>query len=297
MEGPETGHPETRRPPAGEQKRGQPPTGHPLPFIPEGAELTPAVLERQERRLTEILHEVLEKAEEHGATIRALGALAFRIRCPEFKHMEYENERVLTDIDFVAYSREIDRVQDAFFELGWSENQNVLRLFGDKRRIFYHPTEPVHTDVFLDRLRFCHEIDFRGRLELDRFTITLADLLLEKLQIVEINRKDLIDVMMLLRQHDVSETEGVATAIDGAYIAHLLGRDWGFWRTATMNIAKVDSFAEEYLGVEEAAPVRKRLAVLSRLVDDEPKGVKWQLRSKVGDRVTWYREVEEVERD
>jgi len=274
-----------------------PETSHPVPFIPEGAELTPDVLEEQERRLKEILDELVAKADEHGATIRVLGALAFRIKCPDYKWMEYENERVLTDIDFVATMKEIDRVQDTFFDLGWEENQNVLRLFGDKRRIFYHPTEPVHTDIFIDKLRFCHEIDFRGRLELDRPTITLADLLLEKLQIVEINRKDLIDVMMLLRQHDVSETEGDNERIDGAYIARLLGSDWGFWRTATMNIGKVDGLADEYLGLDEAPPVRKRLAVLSRLIDDRPKSMGWRIRSKVGDRVTWYREVEEVERD
>ncbi len=270
---------------------------HPIPFIPEGARLTPEVLEEQERRLTEILDELVAKADERGATIRVLGALAFRIKCPDYKWMEYENERVLTDIDFVAAMKEIDRVQDTFFDLGWEENQNVLRLFGDKRRIFYHPTEPVHTDVFIDKLRFCHEIDFRGRLELDKPTITLADLMLEKLQIVEINRKDLIDVMMLLRQHTVSETEGDNSAVDGAYIARLLGGDWGFWRTATMNIGKADRLAEEYLGVEEAAPVRNRLAVLARLIDDQPKSMAWKLRSKVGDRVKWYREVEEVERD
>ncbi|MBD3367333.1 MAG: hypothetical protein GF405_04025 [Candidatus Eisenbacteria bacterium] len=274
-----------------------PETSHPIPFIPEGAELTPDVLEEQERRLSQILDELVAKADEHGATIRVLGALAFRIKCPDYKWMEYENERVLTDIDFMAYMKEIDRVQDTFFDLGWEENQNVLRLFGDKRRIFYHPTEPVHTDIFIDKLRFCHEIDFRGRLELDSPTITLADLLLEKLQIVEINRKDLIDVMMLLRQHAVSETEGDNAAVDGAYIARLMGGDWGFWRTATMNIEKVERFADEYLGIDEAAPVKKRLAVLSRLIDDQPKSMAWKLRSKIGDRVTWYREVEEVERD
>jgi hypothetical protein len=287
---------ETAAPASGEDMAA-PDQEHQIPFIPPGAKLTPGVLEEQERRLSEILDELVAKAEEHGATIRVLGALAFRIKCPDYKWMEYENERVLTDIDFVAAMREIERVQDAFFELGWEENQNVLRLFGNKRRIFYHPTEPVHTDVFIDKLRFCHEIDFRGRLALDRPTITLADLMLEKLQIVEINRKDLIDVMMLLRQHEVSDVEGVNERIDGAYIARLLGRDWGFWRTATMNIGKVDGFAVEYLGAEEAAPVKKRLGVLSRLIDDEPKSMAWKLRSKVGDRVKWYREVEEVERD
>ncbi len=267
-----------------------------VPFIADGTMLSPRVLEEQERRFSEILETILERARERGATMRVIGSLAFRLACPDYKHLEYENGRYLTDVDFVAYGREIDRVQDAFFDLGWSENQNVLRLFGDKRRIFYHPTQPVHSDVFMDKLRFCHEIDFRGRLEIEGTTISLVDLLLEKLQIVEINKKDLVDVMMLLRQHEVSE-DGDQHAIDGVYLAALCGRDWGLWRTTTMNLTKAMKLVPEYLDDDDARQVAGRLRVLQRLIDDAPKGLKWKMRSRMGDRVKWYREVEEVERD
>ncbi|MEA3409866.1 MAG: hypothetical protein U9Q95_05915, partial [Candidatus Eisenbacteria bacterium] len=236
------------------------------------------------------------KAAERGATMRVIGSLAFRLACPDFKRLEYDNKRYLTDVDFVAHGKEIDRVQDTFSDLGWSENQNVLRLFGDKRRIFYHPSEPVHSDVFIDKLRFCHEIDFRGRLEIEEVTISLIDLLLEKLQIVEINRKDLVDMMMLLRQHGISEDGSDVHQIDGAYLASLCGSDWGLWRTATMNLRKTSKLALEYLDPDDAEQVIMRLRILWRLVDDAPKSLKWHARSKIGDRVRWYREVEEVER-
>jgi len=267
------------------------------PFIPEGAGLTREVLVKQERRFVEILELILEKASERGATMRVIGSLAFRLACPDFKDLEYANERYLTDVDFVAYGREIDRVQDTFFDLGWSENQNVLRLFGDKRRIFYHPSEPVHSDVFIDKLRFCHEIDFRGRLEIEDVTISLVDLLLEKLQIVEINRKDLVDTMMLLRQHGVSEDGRDQHLIDGAYLASLCGSNWGLWRTSTMNLRKISGFAVDYLAPEDSEVVRERLRVLVRLIDDAPKSLAWRARARIGDRMKWYREVEEVERD
>jgi hypothetical protein len=266
---------------------------HPIPFVPEGAELTGEVLAEQERRFMGLLEELTAAAEKHGAVMRVIGSLAFRIKCPDYRRVFYANRRYLTDVDFVAYSKQVDRVQDAFWELGWEENQTVLRLFGDKRRIFYHPQEPVHSDVFLDKLRFCHEIDFRGRLELDSPTITPADLLLEKLQIVEINEKDLVDVLVLLSQHEVTDGAG---AVDGSRLAKLCARDWGWWRTATMNLEKLKNFSEEYLEPGERPRVRQRLDRLRELIDGRPKGPGWRMRSLIGDRLRWYDEVEEVER-
>jgi len=266
------------------------------PLIDEGAELTRDVLVAQEERFVELLHQIMDEAQKHGATIRVIGSLAFRLQCPDFKHVEYDNKRYLTDVDFIAYSREIDKVQDTFFALGWEENQNVLRLFGDKRRIFYHPSEPVHSDIFIDKLRFCHEIDFRGRLEIEDVTISLIDLLLEKLQIVEINSKDIVDMMMLLRQHEVSEEGSGPHLIDGAYLARLCSRDWGLWRTSTLNLRNARGRANEYLEPDDAHVVLRRIKILERLIDDAPKRVMWKARALVGERVKWYREVEEVQR-
>lgn len=267
------------------------------PFMEPGDLLTAQKLAGQERKFLDLLAELMERAEEFGVTMRTIGSIAFRIRCPDFKKLEYENGRYLTDIDFIAYSGQIAGVQDMFDELGWEENMTVLRLFGDKRRIFYHPELPIHSDVFLDKLRFCHEIDFRGRLELDSPTITLVDLLLEKLQIVEINKKDLVDIMVLLSQYGVSDEEGATDSVNGARVARLCCRDWGWWRTATMNLDKTRDFAAEYLAEEHASTVRRRVDRLREMIGGHRKGLRWKLRSIVGDRLRWYREVEEVERD
>jgi len=273
------------------------PEGAHAPFLEVGAPLTRENLEEQESRFMGLLDDLVARAERHQATIRVIGSLAFRKKCPDYKHLEYDAGRYLTDIDFVAYSGDIAGVQDMFTEIGWEENMNVLRLFGDKRRIFYHPDLPLHSDVFLDKLRFCHEIDFRGRLELDRPTIPLVDLLLEKLQIVEINRKDLVDVMVLLCQYGIGESADALDAIDGSRVATITSRDWGWWRTATMNIGKARDFASGFLSGEEGERVGRALDTLSALIDHRPKSVGWKLRSLIGDRMRWYREVEEVERD
>jgi hypothetical protein len=273
------------------------PDGVHAPFLEVGTALTPEVLTQQEHKFLELLDELMAEADEHQVTIRAIGSIAFRLKCPDYKYMEYENERYLTDIDFVGYSKEIAGIQDMFLGMNWQENMTVLRLFGDKRRVFYHPELPLHSDVFLDKLRFCHEIDFRGRLELDTTTIPVVDLLLEKFQIVEINKKDLIDIMVLLRQFPIEARENATSCIDGARIAELCAKDWGWWRTVTMNIEKTALFASQYLSQDDAAVVKTRLDRISAVVDEEPRSLKWNIRSLLGDRVKWYREVEELGRE
>lgn len=267
------------------------------PFLEPGEVLSTERLREQEKRFLEMLDELMEKAREHRVTIRVIGSLAFRLRCPDHKHMEYDNGRYLTDIDFIAPGKDIAGIQDMFQELGWDENMTVLRLFGDKRRIFYHPKLPVHSDIFIDKLRFCHEIDFRGRLGIDPVTISLIDLLLEKLQIVEINRKDLIDMMVLLRQHETAGARNTNDAINGDRLAEICRKDWGWWRTATINLKKTREFAWEYLPGEEASIVQERVGGLERIIAEAGKTLRWKLRSLIGERLRWYREVEEVERD
>ncbi|MEA3266863.1 MAG: hypothetical protein U9P42_07960 [Candidatus Fermentibacteria bacterium] len=273
------------------------PEGVHAPFLPEGVALTPELLEEQENSLMKVLDQIMEKSNDFGITLRTLGSIAFRIKCPDSKYMEYENSRYLTDIDFIGFSKEIAGIQDLFFDLGWEENQTVLRLFGDKRRIFYHPTEPIHSDVFLDKLRFCHEIDFRKRLKIDYPTISIVDLLLEKLQIVEINRKDLVDVMVLLRQFDVSEDGTQLDCIDGKHIARLCSRDWGWWRTATANLEKTRELSKDYLSDVDAGAVDVKIDYILKLINSRKRSLKWKTRSLIGEKMKWYREVEEVERD
>ncbi|MEI6308399.1 MAG: hypothetical protein WCP58_02000 [bacterium] len=67
-------------------------------------------------------------------------------------------------------------------------------------------------DVFYARLNFSHPVEFgripgKGRLELDFPTIALADIVLEKLQIHFINKKDLIDLILLFCGHELAETD------------------------------------------------------------------------------------------
>ncbi len=238
----------------------------------------------------------MQKSKEFNATIRVTGSIAFRIKCPDYKYLAYENQRYLADLDFITYSKDIIKIQDMFFDMGWEEDQNVLRLFGNKRRIFYHPEKPIHSDIFLDKLRFCHHLDFKNRLEIDYPTISLIDLLLTKLQIVKINKKDLVDIMVLLRQYPISDKDENKQHIDGNYLAELCSRDWGWWKTTTKNLKKTREFTDTYLDEKDAEDVRAKSNHLMRLIEEHPRSLKWKIRSVFGEKLKWYEEVEEVKR-
>jgi hypothetical protein len=160
-------------------------------------------------------------------------------------------------------------------------------------------------DVFLDKLEFSHEVIFgekpgNGRLELSYPTITLGDIALEKLQIHFINRKDVVDLILLFLTHDVEGQES-KDAIDGRQIATVLSDDWGFWYDATSNLDKVKSLTmtlteSAKVSEEQADIITQRINKLRKMIDDTPKTKNWEKRAKTGTSKPWYREIEEVVR-
>ena len=157
-------------------------------------------------------------------------------------------KRVLTDLDFAAYYKE-EKSIDKFFlnEMGFESQTAALTpglMLG--RKIYYDPTDArPHVDVFFDKLNMCHVVSWeKGRLDLDKPTISLADLTLEKLQIVHINEKDVKDVMMLLLEHAVGDSDD--EVVNGNYISKLMAKDWGFYYTSTTNLNKIKSLLNEY---------------------------------------------------
>ena len=72
------------------------------------------------------------------------------------------------------------------------------------RHAYLHRQTGLNVDVFADELYFCHRIPFKDRLDLDSPTICTTDLLLEKMQIVEINLKDFKDTIVLMLEHPLS---------------------------------------------------------------------------------------------
>src|SRR5512147_2828215 len=172
--------------------------------------------------------DALHQPENRHMIMRLIGALAFRTHCPQYGTIQDELGRKFTDIDFASYPRFMADISRVLSELGYEEDKMVTRLFSDSRMLFHDNVYGRHIDIFFNNLDFCHVVSFVNRLEVEELTLPLAELLLEKMQIVKINEKDLIDTIMLLREHPIGDTD--LETINASVITKTLGNDWGFWR-------------------------------------------------------------------
>jgi hypothetical protein len=237
--------------------------------------------------------DLVEKAAARGIELRILGSLAYRLHCPRNLALFEAMKRDLTDIDFAARGDQRRDVRQFLADLGYEIDQDLLVTTEGKRYAFQDPGTGLVVDVFFDELYFCHAIPLRDRLALDSPTITPTDLLLEKMQIVEINPKDIKDSLVLLLEHDLqTDTQD---AIDADYIARVLGDDWGFFHTVTTNLTRLSRDATEdgWLDDAQAHVVRSRIGELLATIEAAPKSTRWRLRARVGTRKRWYQEVAE----
>jgi hypothetical protein len=273
--------------------------------------------------------ELATGAAKAGLGLKLLGGLAVRVLCPGFP----PRLRAGQDIDFACLSKRRKDVAANLEQQGCAADRRFNNLNGDRQMYFTAPSgRPI--DVMVDRLTMCHTLDLRpsfGRLPL---TVDAVDVLLSKLQIVELNPKDVRDIFQLLGGIPVGESgsaagggpaaesgkAGAGTAAGsgaaggigpagpgteaggGAYIdtgrfGKLLGSDWGWWRTVSGSLRKLPALAGERPELLPPDPPFDPIAQAARLLDlaeSAPKTMKWRLRSNVGDRVRWYELPEEV---
>lgn len=253
---------------------------------------------------------IVEAATQKGIHLRLLGAVAIRLNSSNhadlFLRLNRLNaENKFTDIDLAAYSKERGQVRKLLQELGFAVNQHALMMHGNSRMIFESAQKGYSIDVFFDGLRFSHNIEFgrgpnEGRLALHPLTLPAADLVLEKLQIHEINEKDLKDLVLLFAANSIGNSEG-ETVINGKHIASILSNDWEFWHEAKLNLDRLQKFLANYaderkVDAQAATTIRIRIEELTRMIDEEPKSKDWQKRSKTGPQKKWWKDVEERSR-
>jgi len=237
---------------------------------------------------------VVDAATERGIVLRIMGATAVRIHCPKFSYLHDALQREITDIDFIGYGKQNSSVLKMLEDLGYAADKR-MRMFKFLGRYLYeNPNNQRHIDVFFDKLEFCHTIDFKGRLEIDYPTISLGDIFLQKMQIVQINEKDVKDVIVILREHDIGGES--KETIDSDYVSGLLSRDWGFWYTVTTNLGKARAFLPGYQGLslEDRSDISAKIDKLSEVIEKREKSFGWKMRAKTGTRQRWYREVDET---
>lgn len=230
---------------------------------------------------------ILAEADRRNVLIRLLGGTAILMRCPSAGSPPFERTRA-PDIDLAGLRKENAGIKGVFAAVGYEPNQNFNALHGYKQLMFYGPDGDPKVDVFLDEFAMCHRLDLRPRLARSKITLPLADLLFTKLQVVQINEKDLKDIAALLLDHEVTKGEQNNT-VDAAYLASMAASDWGIYTTLTDNLEKTQSYvADLSLPADAATKILGRIDGIRRMLDAAPKTVRWKLRGKIGRRATWY---------
>jgi len=239
--------------------------------------------------VTDIVKEaerIIETAEKNQITLRLFGGLAVRFTCPSATHRGLA--RKYADIDFMGLKKQGRGMKKLFVDLGYVPRDIFNALHGDTRLIFNDIENERRVDIFLDVFEMCHKLNFKDRLLLNKYTIPLADLLATKLQVVEITEREYRDIISLLNDHEISNTDASET-INGKYIAKLSGEDWGIYKTFSVNLANILTSLDHYeLSPETMETVRKRIQELTSLMENEPKTLAWKLRARVGEKVQWY---------
>jgi len=235
---------------------------------------------------------LLALARERGASFALLGGVAVRLHAPE---VPPALDREYKDLDF-AVPRGGGRAAGQLLTDAGYEPQVVFNAMNGKERLLFHDNEHGRqVDVFVGSFRMCHEIPLSDRLEAGADTVPLAELLLTKLQIIELNEKDIRDTVLILHGHDVADHD--QDAVNGARVAKLCAEDWGLWRTITANLERCATDVDAYeLPDHDRARVRDRLKALLGHVEAAPKSRAWKLRAKIGERKRWYDLPEEVQR-
>ena len=172
----------------------------------------------------------------------------------------------------------------------------VTALWGNRRTIWDNKTNGLHVDIFIDKLEMNHDILFQDRLEIDPLTISLADMLLEKMQIVHLEEKDMVDTTMLLRKHDIGKAgpETIRRGLHSEVAIERLGLLLHLYNQPEEPRLKLATYQE--LTQEDRNDVGAKIEKLLRIIEDEPKTMRWKIRAKVGTSKKWYRDVEEVRR-
>ena len=232
---------------------------------------------------------IAKVAASRGLPLRILGGVAIGLLCPSARRLPLVRE--YADIDLGTTTAARDGAVSLLEELGYAGDKEFNMLHGHRRLNFWDECNRRQLDVFVEEAHLCHRIKFGRRLEVVPLTLSLADLTVLKLQVVETNEKDYLDICAIFADHHLTADD---SGVNAAYIADLAASDWGLWRTLGMVGERSERFALELSGFEVGEVVAERLRRLRAELDRAPKSRGWKLRAKIGDRKRWYELPEEV---
>jgi Uncharacterised nucleotidyltransferase len=235
---------------------------------------------------------LLAAAEQESIPVRALGGMAVVLHVGELLHPAFRRE--IRDLDLATPKRAQRKVDDFLVAQGYTPNGRFNAVHGARRLLFYDEPNGRQIDVFVGTFAMCHEIPLMERLTLEPLTLPLAELLMTKLQIVKLNRKDEFDLYSLLLTHEIGADDN--DTINAERISSLCARDWGLYRTFQLNLGRLlDDIGLPDLGDDERVLICARIGALQEAIEAAPKTTKWKVRARVGDRVRWYEDPDEID--
>lgn len=246
--------------------------------------------------LTDLLEEgarLVDSAAAKGVQMRLIGGAAIALSCPD-SVAKPELMRRYKDLDLVASRRDSRAVRDLLASQGYESSVRFNALHGSSRLLFYDQRNGRQVDVFVGTFDMCHKLELERRLDSPGRTLRPADLLLLKLQVVDLNEKDLIDALALILQHEPVVGHGAGISVD--YIAGVCAADWGWYTSITDNLTATNRHASTVLAdPADVETVAGRIAAVLEAMEAAPKSMNWKLRARVGRRMRWYQVPEEVE--
>jgi hypothetical protein len=238
------------------------------------------------------MYRLVEAAEANKIQIRTIGGLAVHVHNKK-NHSLFIRE--YGDLDFVVAKKQKKEFENFMPTVGYSPHKQFNLLNGDIRQIYYHDESEMKIDIFVGDFEMCHKIPLENRLTAETVTIPLAELFLSKIQIIDLNQKDAMDLASLLLNVETGNHD--KNTINLQVLAELCGNDWGLYKTTSMNLEKVGEIVNKTsLTNEEKNLISKRIQEILKTFESMPKSLAWTLRDRVGTRVKWYIEVEEVGR-
>ena len=238
---------------------------------------------------------LIDTANERNIALRLVGGLAIRLLTPDLPARMSTGQ----DLDFASASATRRALSELLSERGYDPDKNFNALYGNKQLYFANPETGLSIDVMIDKFHMCHTLEFADRLTRLPYTLDPIDLLLSKLQIVELNEKDADDCLRLLVTFPLSDA-GDPNTIDLRTFREIVGNDWGWWRTVTLNLDKIAALlADGDRPATEGGKLdaRAQLQALAEAADQAPKSRGWKMRARIGERKRWYDVPEETPHD
>ncbi|MEM0343933.1 MAG: hypothetical protein QXU73_06790 [Thermoplasmata archaeon] len=240
---------------------------------------------------------LVNEAAQRGLILRVMGGMAIYMHSREYetlwRNLARLGTKVFTDIDFVAYGKQRNQLYEFVQSRGYKTDPRFLYQFGKTRHIFFGGRVPM-VEIFYDQLEMNHTVPYAGRLEKDSPTVPLGELMMQKLQVVKINEKDIKDLIVLIRAHEIGEDDNDRININVFDYVDMFN-DWGWYYTATMNLNKVKKFANKYpqLTDQDKADINHKVDRMLAHIEAKPKSFKWKMRAKIGTKTMWYNPVED----